>query len=121
MKLDRRKKVLFICTANRYRSRTAHELFEKDETLDVKSCGCIDFYVKDTKKWYWDRAQTINQGLLEDADQIFVMDKGHIDHISKNFGDMFEHKIVNLNIDDVYEYNDPELIKLLTERIKINE
>ena len=115
--MENKQKILFVCTANRYRSRTSHELFENNPNLDVKSCGCIEFYVRDTKRFYWDKAQTISQELLEDADKIYVMEKFHLEHISNNFGDMFEHKITNLNIDDIYEHNDPELIEILKEKL----
>lgn len=67
-------KILFVCTANRMRSRTAEELYRGDTRFSVKSAGTSIF------------AQVIiNEDLVEWADHIVVMERHHEDKIRKKF------------------------------------
>lgn len=114
------KNILFVCTANRYRSRTAHDLFKLNENINVDSCGLNKFYVNDTIKYVWPAAKHFSKTLLLSSDLVFVMEQHHYDDINKrnisgNWGyDM--SKVINLDIEDIYEYNDPTLIFFLKEK-----
>jgi len=101
------KKILFVCNQNKYRSRTAEEIFKNNKNCIVKSAGlfegCRIMLNKDMIKW---------------ADIIFVMEKRQKEEIEKRFPEEFISKfIISLNIPDIYNYMDPDLIKLLKERV----
>jgi len=53
-----------VCTANRFRSKTAEDIFNEDLRFEVKSAG-TDILVK----------TQINKTLLEWVDYIFVMEE----------------------------------------------
>jgi len=100
-------KLLFICTINRLRSRTAEELYLPDPRFEVKSAGIVD-----------DAAVHITKEMLEWADYIFVMELEHEQYIAKHFPELkVEKKIHCFNIKDEYEYMNPHLIAELKERM----
>ena len=100
--------ILFICTANIQRSVTAEKLFANCPKIETKSAG-----THATHGWQ------INQELVNWADVIFVMSEakdGHLTYLKNNFS--LENKdVYDLNIPDVYERNNPELKRLLIERV----
>lgn len=102
-----KKNILFICSLNWHRSKTAETIFSKYEQLNVKSAG--------TKKY----AETpLTKELIEWADSIFVMDEEHKTFIQNNFiSSKKEDNIINLGIEDKYNYMDPELIGILEEKL----
>jgi len=95
--------ILFLCSRNKWRSRTAESIFKNNNLHQVKSAGTEP------------SAQIrVNQKLLDWADLIFVMEKKHRIRIKKKFN--IKHKkenIINLEIPDDYQYMDPELIEIL--------
>lgn len=95
--------ILFICSRNKWRSRTAETIFQDDQRHSVKSAGTEnDARIKVTEK------------LINWADLIFVMEKRHRDRLQEKFGQAMEHKeVVVLFIEDSYQYMDPELIDTL--------
>ncbi len=113
--LDKRRgalgpmKVLFVCTGNYDRSPTAEEMFKGAEGLEVKSAGTSPCSSTPLSK-------PVTKQLLEWADMIFAMEDKHreamlrIDASAKN-------KIFVLHIPDKYSRNEPELRKLLLERL----
>lgn len=102
-----KKKLLFVCTINKMRSRTAHEIFKDDNRFLVNSAGTDS-----------ESTQIISRDLLEWADTIIVMEKYHRNKIRKLYPDIYENKkIVCLYISDDYEYMQPELISLLKYRL----
>lgn len=61
----------------------------------------------------------VTRYLLEWADVIFVMEKTQRNVIHKRFEDIYQRKrIVCLYIPDEYDYMDPELVRLLVERVE---
>ena len=102
------KKILFVCTVNRMRSATAHEIYQEDDRLDVQSAGTDQM------------AETVlNRTLLEWADSIVVMERYHRNYIRKHYPDIKKKKkIVCLYIPDEYDYMQPELIRLLQNRFE---
>ena len=101
-------KILFVCTANRMRSRTAEELYRGDSRFSVKSAGTSIF------------AQVIiNENLVDWADHIVVMEQNHEEKIRRKFaGKSKTMKIHSLGIPDIYYFMDPTLVSLIKERFE---
>ena len=105
--MDGTTKVLFVCDQNRLRSRTAESLYEGDPRLEVRSAGLRR-----------DAVVTVTRELLEWADLVFVMERRHRNVIRERFEDLYRRKrIVCLYIPDEYDFMDPVLVGLLTERV----
>ena len=101
-------RVLFLCDQNRLRSPTAQALFSDDPRVEVKSAGCRK-----------DASVYLTLELLEWAELIFVMERAQRNLIRKRFKEVYERKrIICLYIEDVYDYMDPALVHLLTERVE---
>lgn len=102
-----RKRILFVCTANQRRSKTAEDLYGHDDRYEVKSAGVADF-----------ASVPLTLGLLQWADLVFVMEEGdHRQKIKAAFPDA-RTTIEVLDIEDKWPRGDPELIELLTRRLK---
>lgn len=99
-------KLLFVCTENLQRSPTAALLFKKTKHL-VKSAGISLTAEKRLTK----------QAIIW-ADIIFVMEDMHKKYILDNFPEAKDKEIKVLNIPDIYMKNNPELIKILKEKLK---
>ncbi|MDC3189523.1 hypothetical protein NQU96_07210 [Pseudoalteromonas elyakovii] len=103
--------ILFICTANVQRSRTAEELFNALDNSNIyKSAGLSKKYV--------DKAGTTlcSEELLNWADKIYVFEDFHIEIISRYTDKKHIQKITNLNIEDKYQYFQRELVLLLLKK-----
>jgi len=100
--------VLFVCTGNMERSPTAEELFRNEDGLEVKSAGIApsapNFLTEDLVAW---------------ADKIFAMEEVHREYIARKCP-WAVHKVIVLGIPDVYFRNDPELKRLLRERVLLH-
>lgn len=99
--------ILFVCSKNKWRSRTAETIFKDIQKINVKSAGT-------------DQGARIrlNEKHLEWADLIFVMEYKHKQIIKQQFRDFVNHKnIIVLEIPDEYQYMDPELIELLQDSL----
>lgn len=105
------KKVLFVCSANKDRSRTAEDYFsEKYPTLRFDSAGTNE------KICFQLGTQVITEELLQWADEIYVMETKHkkiIETFSKE-----KYKINVLYIPDRFAYGNNELIALLDDKLK---
>ena len=95
--------ILFICSRNIWRSATAEAIYKNSQDHQVKSAGTEP------------SAKTkVSAKSITWADIIFVMEKKH----KQRLKDKFPHEIANknvviLDIDDEYEYMDPELIDMI--------
>lgn len=103
-------KILFVCTANKMRSRTAEALYKQDERFSVKSAGVADF------------AQVpLNLELLTWADYIVVMEEMHLLWIRQYYPVFYTHRherVFNLDIPDMYEFMDPHLVYLVKRKFE---
>jgi predicted protein tyrosine phosphatase len=100
-----KKHLLFVCSANIDRSKAGEDLFKKSRKYEAKSCGTHAF------------AETqITQEAIDWADIIFCMEHEHKQHIIDNF-DVDINKIIVLNITNEYVRHDPELEKLLRNKL----
>lgn len=94
--------LLFVCSRNKWRSRTAETIFKGNVNHYVKSAGTSsDAQVKVSAKH------------IQWADIIFVMEKKHKQMLIERFNEAHEKQIINLDIEDNYQYMDEELIDLL--------
>lgn len=97
-------KLLFLCNQNKNRSKTAEILFKKE--FQTKSAGLYN-------------EKPVTQRELTWPDIIFVMEERQREEIAKRFPKIYIQKqIISLDIPDVYQYNNPKLIKLLQEKIE---
>ena len=95
--------LLFICSRNKWRSRTAETIFKNDPMHHVKSAGTDD-----------GAKVRVNEKNLDWADIIFVMEDKHKQRIKEKFNTAsIIKKIVVLEIPDDYQYMDPELIDII--------
>lgn len=95
--------ILFVCSRNNWRSRTAETMLKDNQKHNVKSAGTEnEARIKVTEK------------LINWADLIFVMEKRHKERLMQKFGTLLDDKeMVTLYIKDDYKYMDPELIDAL--------
>ncbi|MDO6507015.1 hypothetical protein Q4506_09605 [Colwellia sp. 4_MG-2023] len=106
--------ILFLCTSNIQRSKTAEELFRAaNNNHQYKSAGLSEKYVSKAN------STLCTVEMLQWADQVYVFEKQHIERIQKHTGDVYLPKISNLDISDDYQYFERDLILLLLERIKL--
>ena len=99
------KKVLFVCSGNIDRSPTAEALLRGKKGFEVKSAGT------------WAGAQKpVTKELIDWADIIFVMEEHHKEAL-KQIDAKADRKIIVLDIDDHYLKGDPELTRILKERL----
>jgi predicted protein tyrosine phosphatase len=95
--------LLFICSRNKWRSRTAEELYRSFSGYAAKSAGTEP-----------GSRQRVTEGLLGWADLIFVMETKHRDYLRDKFPEaVADKRVICLRIPDEYAYNDPGLIDLL--------
>lgn len=102
-----RTKLLFVCSANQWRSPTAEALFRKHADFDVRSAGTRDgARVKVTGRH------------ISWASRIFVMENRHRSLLQRSFPVALCGKPLDvLDIPDDYRYMDPDLIELLQARL----
>ena len=104
--------VLFVCTANVDRSRTAHHIFEKEKPEhSYKSCGT-------SNRWTTQEGTTlITAELCEWAELIVCMEEKHEQHITEAFGPVFTKKVRTIDLEDYEIYMSDTLISILREKI----
>jgi len=95
--------ILFVCSRNKWRSRTAEKIFKNRGHDNIKSAGTES------------TAQVrVTEQLLKWADKIFVMEEKHKSRLQRDFNDFAtNNKIVVLGIEDEFKFMDAELIEIL--------
>lgn len=103
------KHVLFVCSQNRLRSPTAERIFRDVEGVRVRSAGI-----------YEESRTVLDKELLNWADMVFVMEEWQRDMIEERFPGIGKSgkRIMVLGIEDIYNYMDPVLVRLLRERMR---
>ncbi|MCF8336249.1 MAG: hypothetical protein K9H65_06575 [Bacteroidales bacterium] len=105
------KTYLFVCLANMNRSPTAEAVCQglarsKGSNIQTSSAGLSGWAERPLKK-----------EVAEKADLIFVME----DYMKKEISIAFSvasGKIIVLDIPDIYDRNDPVLVKILREKLE---
>ncbi|MDX1966126.1 MAG: hypothetical protein SFV23_03040 [Planctomycetaceae bacterium] len=100
-------RLLFICGRNQLRSPTAERVFAAVPGIETSSAGVNP-----------EADNPVSPEELEWADVVFVFEPGQRRKIQRDFSPSLRGKrVVCLNIADEYEFMDPELIRLLWERV----
>jgi predicted protein tyrosine phosphatase len=95
--------ILFVCSRNKWRSRTAEEIFKNNRFHNVRSAG-----TESTARI------KVSEKLILWADIIYVMEKKHKQKIKDRFpSSISEKQIIVLDIPDEFQYMDNELIDIL--------
>jgi predicted protein tyrosine phosphatase len=101
------KHVLFVCSQNRLRSPTAEHVFANWPGIEVASAGLNA-----------DADTPVTPEVLEWSDIVFVMEKAHRSRLSKRFRAHLKNaRVVCLDIPDQYEFMDPDLVRILNEKV----
>ncbi|WP_257658743.1 low molecular weight protein tyrosine phosphatase family protein [Parapedobacter lycopersici] len=94
--------ILFVCSRNQWRSRTAEDLF-KYQQHQVRSAGTAS-----------SARIKISEKIIQWADLILVMEKRHKVILQEKFGNSLQRrKMLVLDIPDEYGYMEPELVEIL--------
>ena len=104
-----RERILFVCTANVDRSRTAEDLYRADPRYEVRSAGVAPF-----------ATNRLTLDLLLWADRVFVMSEredGHLTQIHSRFRTA-GRPMVDLDVPDRWPRGDRELVDLLLQRLR---
>lgn len=100
-------KLLFVCNAALQRSPTAAELINESTKHEAKFAGIHPL-----------AEIPITNKSIKWADKIIVMEQNQRDFIENNFSNELENKEIHvLNIPDRFIKNDPELIKILKDKL----
>ena len=100
--MNTRKRVLFVCAANQWRSPTAEALYRDHPQLEVRSAGIRP-----------NARRRIGAGDIKWSDVIFVMEREHKKWIQDHFRDAELPPIEILDIPDDLGFMNPELQTLL--------
>ncbi len=104
-----RERILFVCTANVDRSRTAEDLYRDDPRYEVRSAGTASF-----------ATTPLTRELLQWADRVFVMcerEDRHRTMIKLRFPDV-DRPVIDLDIEDRWVRGDPELVRRMLRRLR---
>ena len=104
-----RERILFVCTANVDRSRTAEDLYEGDARYEVRSAGTAPF-----------ATVPVNRDLLLWADRVFVMcekEDRHQTQLRLRFPGV-DRPVVDLDVEDRWRRGHPELVARLLKKLK---
>jgi predicted protein tyrosine phosphatase len=100
-------RVLFVCSRNRRRSPTAEAVFGLYPGVEALSAGTSP-----------DAVTPVSADLIEWADVVFAMESVHRRRLQARFGMLLKAKtVVVLGIPDHYEFMDPELARILEEKV----
>lgn len=99
--------LLFVCARNRRRSPTAEAAFAGVCGVATDSAGLSP-----------DAEQRLTAEQLAWADVVFVMERRHRAALTRGFsGALRGKRVVCLGIPDDFAFDDPELVRLLWERV----
>lgn len=101
---------LFVCYANADRSPTAEAVCRKiaaDNGLEIEASSAGVSRGAN---------RPVTKEMADLADKIFVMERGMVMEMVEEYGQN-PAKVVCLNIPDIYERNEPELVRTLEQKL----
>jgi predicted protein tyrosine phosphatase len=105
-------KILFVCSANKDRSKTADDYFsERYDEFEFDSAGT------NLKLCHQLGTTAITEEHLKWADIIIAMEEKHRTFIKNNFPKVDYNSIEVLHLTDRYVYYQQELIEILKEKV----
>lgn len=107
------KNILFVCSANKQRSKTAEDYFSIIyPEYNFTSAGTnLNLCKKEG-------TNPLTIELLQQADLVFVMEARHKKTIKESLKCRWGKEIIVLSIPDLYKYYQKELIELLQNKMK---
>ncbi len=100
------KKVLTVCSAGLLRSPTIAWYIQSVSDYNCRAAGIHDYALVQ-----------VDEVLIKWADIIICSDQEKYDYILEKYGDKIsEYDIHNFNIPDIYEYKNPDLLKIIEEQ-----
>jgi predicted protein tyrosine phosphatase len=106
--------ILFICTANRDRSKTAEVHFSKKYPEHIFKSAGINKYLSERHGGIH-----LKQYMLDIADRIICAEYVHSDYIIRQIDKKYISKIEILNLGDTDTFMSEQLIKALEEKFKL--
>lgn len=104
--------ILFVCSANKQRSKTAEDYFRSVyKDLNFSSAGT------NLKICQKEGTNPLAIDMLEWADLVLVMENKHKELIDKHTEFKYSKKIIVLEIEDIYKYYQTELIEILENKV----
>jgi predicted protein tyrosine phosphatase len=101
--------LLFVCSENRLRSPTAETVFSGYPGVQAIGAGVNP-----------EAARPVSAELIEWADAVLVMENSHRILLADKYKNLLERKtLASLDIPDQFMRMQPELIKLLQERVPL--
>jgi predicted protein tyrosine phosphatase len=101
-------RMLFICGRARSRGPTAAQIASQWDGVRADCAGLSN-----------DADDLLSVEQLEWADIIFVMEPRQKIRLTQQFGAMIRGKrIINLDVPDLYSFMEPELVEILTKKVK---
>ena len=105
------KKVLTVCSAGLLRSATLAHFLTKEYGYNTRNCGTVESYA----------LIPISEVLCEWADEIVFVNQENYEMVKYELEEMkMMSKVKVLNIPDIYNFNDPKLIKICKEQYENN-
>lgn len=96
------KKVLCVCSAGLLRSPTLANLLHREFGFNTRACGSSQDFA----------LIPISEALVEWADEVVFVNR---ENFEESGGKAFEEKAMVLNIEDSFDYGDPQLEQALLE------
>lgn len=104
--------ILFVCSANKQRSKTAEDYFSgKYADIHFLSAGT------NSKICKREGTNPLTIEVLKQTDLIFVMEQKHKKQITDYVNGKFKKEIIVLNIPDIYKYYQKELLEILDRKV----
>ena len=101
------KKVLTVCSAGLLRSATLQNMLIREYGYNVRNCGTVESYA----------LIPISEALIKWADEIVFVNEenfNHVKHELELLGILWKCHV--LDIPDIYNFNDPELVRICKEQ-----
>ncbi|HRB72397.1 MAG TPA: phosphotyrosine protein phosphatase [Flavobacterium sp.] len=106
------KNILFICSANKQRSKTAEDYFSTKYPQKTFTSAGTNLKICEREG-----TNPLTTALLEKADLIFVMENRHKKEVKNVINGQLKKEIIILNISDIYKYYQKELLEILEEKV----